>query len=158
MTRTATGTVTRGESNTRHQERLAARRVAVVQSVGLVDARTVRVTVSARVTRRAITPVLGRILHRYLVVYRMGTRGRRITVTSVTRVTSRLEGRRTIMLVTVDTHPTARLVGRTFLRRTVETVYLTRIVTHLANTKPVRRVCYIIVRARARTRHRCDRT
>ena len=54
----------------------------------------------------------------------MGARGRRITVTRVTRVTGRLERRRTGVLVTVDTYSTARLVRRTFLRRTVETVYL----------------------------------
>ena len=88
----------------------------------------------------------------------MGARRRRITVTRVTCVTGRLERRRTGVIVTVDTHPTARLVCRTLLRRTVEMVHLTRIVTHLTHTEPVRRVCYIVVRARARARDRCDRT
>ena len=58
VTSTATRTVTRGVTNGGHKDRLAACRVAVVQSVALVNARTVRVAVRARVTRRAIRTIL----------------------------------------------------------------------------------------------------
>jgi hypothetical protein len=158
VTRTTTGTVTRGVTNRGHKDRLAACRVAVVKRVDLVNARTVCVTVSARVARRAIATVLRRIVYRNLVVHRVGTRRRGVTVTCVTRGTRRLESRRTVVSVTVDTHPTARLVRRTFFRRTVESVHLRRIVTHLADTETGRRISHVVVRARARTGERRDRT
>lgn len=113
MTRTTTSCVTRGVTNRRHKDRLAARRVAVVERVALVNARTVRVTVSARVTRRAIRTVLGRVVHRYLVVNRMGARCRGVTVTRVTRVTDTLEGRRVVVSVAACTHlATVEIVRR----------------------------------------------
>jgi hypothetical protein len=79
-------------------------------------------------------------------------------VTCVTRGTCRFESRRTAVGVTVDTHTAARLVSRTLFRRTVESVHLGRIVTHLANTETGRRISYVVVRASARTRERRDRT
>ena len=135
VTSTTTRTVTRRVTNRGYKDRLAARRVAVVQRVALVNARTIRVTVSARVARRAVAAVLSRILHCHLVVNRMGTRRRRVTVTRVTCVTNTLERCRVVVGVAARTHLTAVVVvSRTRRDRLVKVRHLTRIVTHLAHT------------------------